>query len=202
VAHIPDGVLSIPVLLGGAGISAAGAWLGLRRLDPDRLPKVAVLSAVFFVASLVHLPAGLSSVHLVLNGLMGVVLGAAAFPAILVALLLQAVLFGFGGLMVLGVNAMNMAVPAVLAGWLFRRLWQPERPRRAAMVAAAIGGGAVMLTALMVAAALALSGREFQAATTVVVISALPLMVIEAFFTAAAVGLLARVKPDLLEGSP
>lgn len=202
MAHIPDGVLSAPVLITGALVSAGGVGLGLRRLPPERVPQVAVLSAVFFVASLIHLPAGLSSVHLILNGLMGIVLGWAAYPAIVVALLLQAVLFGFGGLAVLGVNAMNMAVPALLMGFMFRALWRPGRPRRTAALGAAAGGGAVALTALMVAASLAVSGREFLPATQLVVLSSAPVMVVEAFFTAAALGLVARVKPELLGVAP
>jgi cobalt/nickel transport system permease protein len=198
MAHIPDGVLSSPVLLAGAAIGAAGVAYGLRHLEPVRIPRVAVLSAVFFVASLIHLPAGPASVHLILNGLTGIMLGWAAFPAILVALLLQAVLFGFGGLVVLGVNTMNVAVPALLCGQAFRLLYREGDPRRAALLGGAAGGLAVLLTALMVAASLALSGREFAAAARLVVLAHLPVMVVEAFFTGAALTLVSRVKPELL----
>ena len=198
MAHIPDGVLSNPVLAAGALAAAAGLARGLKDLEPVRVPKVAVLSAVLFVASLVHLPAGPASVHLLLNGIAGILLGWAAFPALLAALLLQAVLFGFGGLVVLGVNTLNMALPAVLAGLVFRFCWRAERPRRTALLAAACGGGAVLLTGLMVAGSLALSGREFEAAARLVVAAHLPVMVVEAVFTAAAIGLLARVKPEVL----
>lgn len=201
MAHIPDGVATIPVLAAGAAITVGGLALGLRALSPERMPRVAVLSAVFFVASLIHLPAGPASVHLILNGLMGAVLGAAAYPAIVVALLLQAVLFGFGGLAVLGLNAADMGVPAVLAGLAFRALWRRDAPRRTAVLGALCGGGAVVLTSLMLAGALALSGREFLPAAQVVLLTALPVVAVEAAFTAAALGLIARVKPELLEES-
>lgn len=201
MAHIPDGVLSIPVLAAGVAVTAAGCAFGLKRLEAERIPQVGVLSSVFFVASLVHFPVGPSSVHLILNGLTGVALGWAAFPAILVALLLQAVLFGFGGLVVLGVNVMNMAVPAVLCGLLFdlvrRRAGAASRWTVAA--AAASGMLGVLLTALAVALVLGLSGREFLPAAKLVVITHIPVMVIEGFFTAAAVGLLLRVKPEFLD---
>lgn len=199
MAHIPDGVVTIPVLAAGAAITVGGLAWGLRALSPERMPRVAVLSAVFFVASLIHLPAGPASVHLILNGLMGAVLGAAAYPAIVVALLLQAVLFGFGGLAVLAVNAADMGVPAVLAGLAFRALWRRDAPRRTAVLGALCGGGAVVLTSLMLAGALALSGREFLPAAQVVLLTALPVVAVEAAFTAAALGLIARVKPELLE---
>jgi cobalt/nickel transport system permease protein len=201
MAHIPDGVVTIPVLAAGAAITVGGLAWGLRALSPERMPRVAVLSAVFFVASLIHLPAGPASVHLILNGLMGAVLGAAAYPAIVVALLLQAVLFGFGGLAVLGVNAADMGVPALLAGLAFRALWRRDAPRRTAVLGALCGGGAVVLTSLMLAGALALSGREFLPAAQVVLLTALPVVAVEAAFTAAALGLIARVKPELLEES-
>lgn len=201
MAHIPDGVVSVPVLAAGAAITLAGCGLGLRRLPPEAVPRVAVLSAVFFVASLVHLPAGVSSVHLILNGLMGITLGAAAFPAILVALLLQAVLFGFGGLVVLGVNVMNMAVPAVLAGALFTALNRPGGGRRAALAGGVAAAVAVAATALMVAASLALSGKEFLPAAKLLGITYVPVLVVETVVTAAAVGLVARVRPGLLGGA-
>ena len=196
MAHIPDGVLSAPVLVVGAAVSLAGCVYGLRRLEAERIPQVAVLSAVLFVAALVHFPVGPASVHLILNGLTGIVLGWAAFPAILVALLLQAVLFGFGGLIVLGVNVANMALPAVLCGALFFAVARSGRRRT---IAAGLAGGlGVVLTAMLVALTLALSGREFVAAAKLVVFAHIPVAVIEVVFSAAVIGLLLRVKPELL----
>lgn len=197
MAHIPDGVAAIPVLVAGAGLSLGGMALGLRQLTPERLPKAAMLSALFFVASLVHFPVGISSVHLLMGGLAGILLGWAAFPAIAVGLVLQAALFGFGGLVVLGVNLANIALPAVLAGLLGRRLL--GRPALAGAVAA---GGAVAGTAAMVALSLALSGREFLVAGQALAMTYVPLMAVEAVATAAMVGLLAKVKPDALEMRP
>ena len=91
--HISEGVLSPAVLGAGAALAVAGLAMGLRKLDYDRLMTVAILAATFFVGSLIHVPIGPSSAHLILNGLVGILLGWAAFPAIFVALLLQAVLF-------------------------------------------------------------------------------------------------------------
>ncbi|MDS4073704.1 MAG: energy-coupling factor ABC transporter permease, partial [Defluviicoccus sp.] len=101
MAHIPDGVLSAPVLIGAAAATAVGVAIALKRLDSERIPQTAVLTAVFFVASLVHIPIGPTSVHPLLSGLMGLVLGWAAVPAVLVGLVLQAAFFGFGGITVL-----------------------------------------------------------------------------------------------------
>ena len=113
--HISEGVLSAPVLVSGGVLAAAGTAIGLKKIDYDQLARVGILSATFFVASLVHVPLfGPVSIHLIMNGLVGLLLGWAAFPAILVALLLQAVFFQFGGVPKLGVNTNIMGLPGVL----------------------------------------------------------------------------------------
>ena len=76
--HLAEGVLSAPVLFAGTGLSILGIALGLKKLDSEQMPQVAVLTAAFFVAALVHIPIGPSSVHLVLHGLLGIILGWAA----------------------------------------------------------------------------------------------------------------------------
>ena len=93
-----------------------GTAIGLKKMDYEAIPRVAILSAAFFVATLIHVPVGPVGLHLVLNGLMGLLLGWMAVPAILIALFLQALLFQFGGLTVLGVNTVTMALPG---GYLF-----------------------------------------------------------------------------------
>ena len=199
MAHIPDGVLSAPVLIVGAAVALMGGAVGLRRLESERIPEAALLSAVFFVAALVHFPVGPTSVHLILNGLTGVVLGWVAFPVIAVALLLQAVLFGFGGIVVLGVNVASMAVPAVLCRGVFLMIAGSGASRRRVVWGASLAGGVgVLMTALLVSLALALSGREFQTIAAVTMLAHVPVAIIESAFSAAAIGLFARLKPEFL----
>ncbi|SMX36847.1 cobalt transporter CbiM [Maliponia aquimaris] len=195
--HIVDGALSTPVLVGGAVAAAGGIALGLRALPLERIPAAGVLSAAFFVAALIHVPLGPSSIHLMLNGLAGLILGWAAFPALFVGLLLQAVFFGFGGLTVLGVNAVNIALPAVLVGVLFGRLVARSAPLGAAIWGGIAGALSIALTTVMVALSLALSGREFLAAAHLVLVAHLPLMAVEGVLTGFAVLLARKVKPDL-----
>jgi len=73
--HISEGICSPPVLAAGLGLAVAGVAYGLRKIDTESIPRVGVLSSAFFVASLIHVPIGPTSVHLVLNGLMGLLLG-------------------------------------------------------------------------------------------------------------------------------
>ncbi|RVU29295.1 cobalt transporter CbiM [Neptunomonas marina] len=196
--HIVDGALSNEILAIGAVVGALGVAKGLRDMDYEQMPVTALLASVFFVASYIHLPVGVSSIHLILNGLIGLALGWAAFPALLVALLLQAVFFGFGGFLVLGVNLINIAIPAVLVGLLLRHaLAITTQKRQLAMLGALAGGGAVTLTAFMVAGTLALNGDAFLPAAKLAFLSSLPLVVIEAAVTAAAVALIGQVKPEL-----
>lgn len=195
--HIVDGALSNPVVIGGAIVAAGGIALGLRALPLDRIPAAGVLSASFFVTSLIHVPVGPSSVHLILNGLAGLILGWAAFPALFVGLLLQAVFFGFGGLTVLGVNTVNIALSAVIVGLLFRPLILRGSPVTAAIWGGIGGASAIALTTLFVALSLMLSGDEFLAVAHLVFVAHLPIMVIEGLLTGFAVLLARKVKPDL-----
>jgi cobalt/nickel transport system permease protein len=198
MAHIPDGVLSMPVIVGGALVAAGGLTLGLRALDEHDIPKTAILAAVFFVASLFAVPVGPSSVHLLLGGLMGLVLGVRAFPAVFVGLLLQAVMFGFGGLTSLGVDTVNMALPGVVLTALARPLMVRASTTTLGWFAAGIAALAVAGTAGGVALALALSSPEYVPALKIVAITYLPLAAVEAIVTGFVVTFLARVKPEIL----
>lgn len=195
--HIVDGALSTPVILGGALLTAGGVAIGLKGLTLEKIPAAGVLSATFFCASLIHMSVGPSSVHLIMNGLAGLVLGWAAFPALFVALLLQAVFFGFGGLTSLGVNTVDIALPAVLVHYLCRPGLSVASPRLAALWGGLGGGLAIALTTGCVALALTLSGEQFWAAAKLVLLAHLPVIVIEAAVSAAAVVLIRRVKPEL-----
>ena len=194
--HIVEGVLAPEILLTGGVVAVTGTAIGLKRLDIERIPVTGVLSAAFFVASLIHVPMGISNAHLVLNGLAGLVLGWAVFPAVLVGLLLQSVFFGFGGLTVLGINLVNIALPGVIVFYLCRAGLYAADSRRAAIRGAAGGGGAAMLTAIGVALSLAANGDAFLPAAKLVAIAHLPVAGMEAAVTGAAVYLIHRVKPE------
>lgn len=196
--HIVDGALSLPVLVSGTALAVSGLAIGTRALDLERIPAAGLLSAAFFVASLVHVPIGPSSLHLIMNGLAGLVLGWVAFPALFIGLLLQAILFGFGGLTVLGINTLNIALPAVAVFYLCRGGVAGANATLAAAWGAVAGALSIALTALMVAAELALSGEAFIPAAQLVVLSHIPVMVIEGLLCAAAVTLIRGARPDLL----
>lgn len=200
--HIAEGILSPAVLGAGAALAAAGTAIGLRKLDYDRLMTVGILSAAFFVGSLIHVPVGFSSAHLILNGLVGVLLGWAAFPAILTALLLQAVLFQFGGFTVLGVNAFTMGFSSVLAWYCYRGIigiWPgPTGIRAAAFCGGALG---VALAAALTALALAFTSEGFQTAAQLLLWAHLPVMLAEGLITMLTVVFIHRVRPEMFQAA-
>ncbi|MBW2617750.1 MAG: cobalt transporter CbiM [Deltaproteobacteria bacterium] len=200
--HIAEGVLSAPVLAGGVVLAAAGVGLGLRKMDQEQIPRVAVLSAAFFVASLIHLPLGPTSVHLILNGLMGIILGWAVFPALAVALFLQAILFGFGGLTSLGVNITVMATPAVLVYFLFGRAVKGSGAGNAFGLGCGAGVSAIAGSCLLLATSLYLTSGDFMGVIKLALAAHLPVMAIEGLITGAVVVFLRRVRPEVLAGSP
>ncbi len=199
--HISEGILSGPVLISGAALAAAGTAVGLKKLDYEKIANAGLLSASFFVASLIHVPVGPSSVHLIMNGIVGILLGWAAFPVILTALVLQSVFFQYGGITTLGVNTLIMAVPAVISYHLFAPfLWK----NRIASSVAAFGCGflSVLLGGVVVAATLIFTGEGFIEVATLVVVANLPVMVIEGIITVFCINFLKKVMPTLLPGCP
>ncbi|MCW8974340.1 MAG: cobalt transporter CbiM, partial [Sedimenticola sp.] len=176
MAHIPDGVLSAPVLITGAVLSTALLVVATRRLNFERIPQAAVLAATFFIASLLSVPVGPSSVHLILNGLMGIILGWSAVPAILIALIMQAVFFGYGGLLVLGVNTLNIALPALICSALFAPILHRSSGRQLFYLGALCGAVGVLLTGTLVSLSLGLSGSAYLPAAKIVLATYAPLM--------------------------
>ena len=155
--------------------------------------------AAFFVASLIHVPVGFSSAHLILNGLVGILAGWAAFPVIFAALLLQSLLFGFGGLTVLGVNTFTMATGALAALLVFRTCTPASGSGLAAAAAAfAAGAVAVLVAALLTALALGFSEEGFRATAAALLIAHIPVMLAEGVITAIVVRMLRKRNPALI----
>lgn len=190
-----------------AGYAGAAGLVGLslgriRRLpDPQAgVPRAAMMTSVFFAASLVAVPVPPTTVHLMLSGLMGVLLGWFAMPAIMVGLFLQAVLFGHGGLTTLGLNGLILGVPALAASALWGGFG-----RRLPDLAALLAGSGAVIAALAIFAGLVLAGLPpgidrgaERAALSVFVIAHLPLVLAEGVIVLAVLRILRRVEPRLL----
>jgi cobalt/nickel transport system permease protein len=198
--HVSEGVLSAPVLMAGAALTAAGLAMGLKAVKDEDVPKAAVLSAVFFTASLVHVSIGPGSAHLVLSGLIGLMMGRAAFPVIFFGLMLQGVLFGFGGVTTLGVNTFTMAGPAALVGALMRPAVNCRGQAASSAAGFLCGTLPVIVSGCLVGLALYLSGDggRYAALAWGVMAANLPVAVVEGFVCMFCVQFFRKVRPDLL----
>lgn len=195
--HLADGVLSLPMIgatLAGAGILLA---LAIKKTTPEDIPKVSLVSAAFFVMSTIHIPLGPTSAHLLLAGLLGILLGRLAPIAIFLGLVLQAVLFQHGGITALGANLLLVAIPALLAGSLFRLL-QFNSFWRGFIAAALAVVLCVVMLALILLGADHRYGEGYFSMINLIALSYLPLVLIEGIVTGFAVQLLQRARPELL----
>ncbi|MEO0835539.1 MAG: cobalt transporter CbiM [Cyanobacteria bacterium J06642_3] len=210
--HIPDGFLPPHVCLAGYALTGGVTWYSLSQIKRDRytqanIPKASLLTAAFFIASLIHIPIPPSSVHLILNGLMGAVLGYYAFPAILIGLFFQAVMFQHGGMSTLGVNAIIVGTPAIAAYYLFRQREHLSGKRQilTKILSFASGAGALLLSAIMFAMLLVTHispDLNVNAERTAILVSLggyLIQAVIEGVFSVMLISFLEQVKPELLK---
>ncbi|ATU07564.1 cobalt transporter CbiM [Methanohalophilus portucalensis] len=199
--HISDGILSTTAISGGWVVTIVIAilsfWWRYREVDVvEEIPKFSVMTAAFFVASLIHIPLGPTSVHLIFNGLVGVILGPLAYVAMLVGLTLQAFLFQHGGVTTIGVNTMNVGIPALLCFYIFKKGVDYGLSEK--IIGGISGGLAVFFTTILLSISLLTTGEEFLGVAGVAAAAHLPVMIIEGIVTASVVTYLAKVKPELL----
>jgi cobalt/nickel transport system permease protein len=158
--HIPDGYLSPVTCLSLYGASTPFWYVGLRELRKQLhtrlLPSLSLFAAFSFVIMMFNIPLpGGTSAHAVGLGLGAALLGPwASMIAISLALLIQAVLFGDGGVTALGANCLNMAIAGSLVAAAVYRLVSGNSPltslRR--VVGSALGGYLGLNVAALLAA--------------------------------------------------
>jgi cobalt/nickel transport system permease protein len=146
--HIPDGYLSpstCAVLYAGAGLGWYGALRRIRRtLTTRMIPLISVFSAFSFVLMMFNLPLpGGTTGHALGVTIATIVIGpAGSIMAISIALAIQALFFGDGGITTLGANCFNMAIVGSLVAYASYRLIANGAAitARRRLVAAAIAG--------------------------------------------------------------
>jgi len=177
--HISDGVMRHSWELVGfliMGAILARSAIGLQDRD---LPRLAVVTSAFFVGTLIHIPFGPTAVHLLLNGVAGVILGRRAPLAIACGLFLQVLLLHHGGWLTLGLNGVVLSIPALIAGFL-ARLPIPRIRRWQRIWRIAIGTLAALMTVLLNALVLGLGGiADWSILIRLVVLAHIPLILVE-----------------------
>ncbi|MGB1252690.1 MAG: cobalt transporter CbiM [Candidatus Promineifilaceae bacterium] len=208
--HIPDGILP-PLVWGGAyAVTAATTALALRKInqrdDPRaEVPKAALLTAAFFIASSIYVPIpGLTSAHLLLAGTMGIMLGWYAFPSIVIGLILQAVVFGHGGITTIGANALILGVPALAMGGLFSMVRQRQQGNLALVFGFLAGMIGVVMAALIFYGLIIgtipadINVVAETRATTLLVVAHAPVAIVEGLFTAFLVNYFRKTRPEMI----
>jgi len=151
--HLADGIINTPLCLAADLASLALVyWLG-RNTDAEEIPKMGLIGAALFVASLIHFPFGGTSIHLGLYGIAGIILGKRSFPVVFTALFLQTLIFQHGGILTVGVNSINMGSGALAAWLIWRIAYLPEWLR-----APGAGFIGIAVPAVLVSAEFYLSG--------------------------------------------
>ena len=125
--HIPDGYLSLQTSLPAVGVMLPVWSVALSKIKKTlnfrQIPLLSLCAAFSFVIMMFNIPIGPSSVHAVGAVFVAILLGPwAACISISVALIIQAVVFGDGGILAIGINSFNMAFAMPFAGYFIYRL--------------------------------------------------------------------------------
>jgi cobalt/nickel transport system permease protein len=220
--HIPDGYLS-PATCAVMYAAAAPFWsTALRRMRDvvaaRTIPLVSLVAAFSFVIMMFNIPLpGGTTGHAIGIGVAAIVLGPwGAMLSISVALAIQALLFGDGGILALGANCFNIAIAGALVASVAYRIGAfraPAGSRRRIVAAAVAGYAACNVAALLTAVELGLQPLLFHDAAGLPLYApyplriALPAMMIghltiaglaEAALSGGVIAWLQRAKPSML----
>lgn len=162
--HIPDGYLG-PITYGGLWAAMAPVWWWAGRkvketLKASEVPLLALGAAVSFVIMMINIPViGGTTGHATGAVLLAIVLGPwAAVIAVSIALAVQAIIFGDGGITAIGANCFNIAFAGALSGYIAFKILAPKGvSRKRLLIASGIGGYAgINVSALLTAVELGL----------------------------------------------
>ncbi len=189
--HISDGIIDINVCIAAGAVSIGLVYLSGRNTSVEEIPRMGMMGAALFVASLIHFPLAGTSMHLGLFGIAGIILGKRSFPPVFAALLFQSLIFQHGGLVTLGVNSINMGAGAFAAWLIWKSAFMNENIR--ALLAGFLG---IIIPVLLMAVEFRLSGygRGIVYLFSVYLLAA----GIESIITLGAVRFIRKVKPGLL----
>ena len=197
--HISEGVLSSQILIAGYAGTCIGVGFGLKKIQDYKIVRTALLSSAFFLASLVNIRIGPGSTHLSFIAPVGLILGWGAFPAIFAALLLQAILFHFGGFVVLGANTFTMAFPALAVNLIFGKIIRKSEKKFTVMTFSFLAGAlAVIMGAATAGIFLYFTDEKFFGAVKIMFFAHVPLALIEGVASAFLISWLKKTSPEFL----
>jgi len=157
--HIPDGYLSPQTYAPMFGVAAAFWAIAMRKikagLSHRHVPYLAMAAAFSFLVQMFNIPIpGGTTGHAVGGAIIAILLGPwAAVLAISIVLIIQAIVFGDGGITAMGANCFNMAVVMPFVSyWVFRLARGSAREGKRVYVAAFLAGYIGLFTAAIATA--------------------------------------------------
>ncbi|RZV19062.1 cobalt transporter CbiM [Aliarcobacter butzleri] len=195
--HISDGIISIEVATVSAVVTLAFCVYSFKNLTNEKIALVASMSALFFVTSFIHIPFGVTQIHLMLIGFIGIFLGSVAFISIAIALILQALLLGFGGLSSLGANILVMALPAYLVYLIFKLEILKRLNEKVKFFL--VGFLGVFISSLLLFSVLVFSKDEYLAVAYSIIAVNIPTMILEGIVTMFLLLYIKKSMPKLLK---
>jgi cobalt/nickel transport system permease protein len=144
--HIPDNYLS-PQTCGVMAVAMVPVWIvSIRKVKKDlpaeKIPMLGVSAAFSFLAMMFNIPLpGGTTGHAVGGTLVAILLGPyAACISVSAALLLQALLFGDGGILSFGANCFNMAFVLPFVGYaVATAVSKAVKGKKGKMIGAGVG---------------------------------------------------------------
>jgi cobalt/nickel transport system permease protein len=211
--HIPDGYLTLSVAIPAFIITILFWGIAIKKIKitDQQVPIMGLLTALFFAAMFMNFPIiGGTSAHLLGGASIGLILGPfSGLVSMTIIIVLQAFLFGDGGLTSLGANILNMGIigvfiPCIIFSGINRITKLDGKKMFGAIFIAAFLGD--VLAAISAGTELGLSTPTFQYGLSV----AVPTMAInhsiigvaEGIVTVVLIGTLLKLRPDVLEQSP
>jgi len=201
--HIPDGYVDLPVAVAMAVATVVVLAVAARRADGDidgeRAPLIGVVAAGIFAAQMLNWPIpGGTSAHFAGGALAAILLGP-HLGALCVATVVtvQSLVFGDGGVVVLGANVFNMAIVEVYVGYAVYRLVAAHSRFGAAFAAGWLGITAGAVTAALQLGVSSAFAYETMTVLAVMGVGHLVLGLIEGAITAVVHRSLVDARPDL-----
>ena len=152
----------------------------------------------FFIASFIHIPFGPTQIHLMLLGFIGVFLGSVAIFSISLALILQALLLGFGGVSSIGVNVLIMGLASYLVYIIFKLNFLKALNEKVKFFL--IGFSGVFISTFILFLHLIISKDEYEKLSYTIIFANIPTMILEGLVTLFLFLYIKKTMPSLLKG--
>ncbi|MGD0583028.1 MAG: cobalt transporter CbiM [Bacteroidales bacterium] len=149
--HIPDGYLSPQTYIPFFGAFISAAAVAVRKVKKEvsarNIPYLGIAAAFSFIIMMFNLPVpGGTTGHAVGSAIIAIIFGPwAAMLAVSVAIIIQALIFGDGGITAIGANCFNMAVFMPFAAYYIFKLINNDSMNKARVSLAAFISGYLSL---------------------------------------------------------